>query len=89
MVDFVAVHPRIIGALRERVKGVGTGIFHGLVQVADHLGIDTIWGEATVNSAPFYEKVLGLDKVEDHFFIRGETLDHFRRQLKRLHAPET
>ena len=89
MVDFVAVHPRVIGALRERIKGVGTGIFHGLIQIADQLGIDTIWGEATLNSAPFYEKVLGIEKVEDHFFIRGETLERCRRQFQGLHAPGT
>ena len=29
IVDFVAVHPHIVGRLREPVRGVGTGIFSG------------------------------------------------------------
>jgi hypothetical protein len=63
IVDFVAVHPHIVGQLHERIRGIGTGLFWGLVQIADVLGIKTIWGEATANSAPFYERILGSDRI--------------------------
>ncbi len=85
IVDFVAVHPHIVGQIHGRIRGVGTGLFHGLIQIADRLGIETIWGEATVNSAPFYERILGADRILDSFFISGETMEHCRRELKRIH----
>ena len=53
------------------------------VGFADALGIGTIWGEATKNSAAFYEKVLNLPKVTDHFFVQGETMEHCRQQYRR------
>ncbi|MBI4028083.1 MAG: hypothetical protein HY360_24075 [Verrucomicrobia bacterium] len=85
IMDFVAVHPSVIGAVRGKVRGVGTGLFHGLVCIADELKVGTIWGEATANSAPFYEKILGADRSLDHFFINGETMEHCRRQLGGMH----
>jgi hypothetical protein len=85
IVDFVAVHPHVVGQLRGRVRGIGTGLFSGLIQIADDLGIEMIWGEATVNSAPFYEKVLGVERIYDQFVIAGETLARCRRQLGRMH----
>lgn len=54
-----------------------------LVGLADELGIETLWGEATKNSAPFYERVLNLPKVTDRFFVRGETMEHCRKQYRR------
>ena len=85
IVDFVAVHPNVIGRLRENIRGVGTGLFNGLIQIADDLGIGMIWGEATVNSAPFYEKILGAESVFDQFHIQGEAMENCRRKLARIH----
>jgi hypothetical protein len=39
IVDFVAVHPHVVGRLHERIRGIGTGLFHGLVRIADDLGL--------------------------------------------------
>src|SRR5204863_1635882 len=61
IVDFLAVHPKLLSN-RRRVRGVGSGIIYSLVGLADALGIGTIWGEATENSAAFYERVLNLPK---------------------------
>ena len=85
IVDFVAVHPHVVGRLHERVRGIGTGLFHGLIQIADDLGIDMVWGEATANSAPFYEKILGAESVLDQFHIHGQTMNHCRQELARIH----
>ena len=87
IVDFVAVHPHVVGRLRENIRGMGTGLFNGLIQIADHLGIEIIWGEATANSAPFYEKILGAEVVFDQFHIQGEAMAHCRRELSRIHQP--
>jgi hypothetical protein len=88
IVDFVAVHPHVVGRLHQRIRGVGTGLFHGLIQLADALEIETIWGEATANSAPFYQKILGAESIRDQFVMAGETLAHCRRQLDRLHSSQ-
>jgi hypothetical protein len=85
IVDFVAVHPQVVGHLHRRIRGIGTGLFDGLIRIADRLGIEMIWGEATVNSAPFYEKILGAEVVFDQFHIQGETMNRCRRELARIH----
>lgn len=84
IVDFLAVHPKVLAETRGRVRGVGTGILYSLVGLADALGIATIWGEATRNSAPFYERVLGLPRVTDHFFVEGQTMEHCRQQSRNM-----
>ena len=55
-----------------------------LVRLADELKVPVIWGEATRNSAPFYEKVLNLPRVTDHFFVHGETMEYCRQQYERV-----
>jgi hypothetical protein len=85
IVNFVAVHPHIVGQLHGRIRGVGTGLFNALIQIADALGIKMIWGEATVNSAHFYEKILGAESVFDQFHIPGATMNHCRAELARIH----
>lgn len=82
IVDFLAVHPKVLAGVGGRVRGVGTGIIYSLVGLADALGIETIWGETTKNSAPFYEKVLALPEVTDHFFVTGATMEHCREQYR-------
>lgn len=89
IVDFVAVHPHVVGRLRENIRDMGTGLFNGLIQIADDLGIKMIWGEATVNSAPFYERILGAKPVLDPFHLQGEAMEHCRRELARIHQPRT
>jgi hypothetical protein len=85
IVDFVAVHPHVVGRLRGHIRGIGTGLFNGLIRIADELEIKIIWGEATVNSAPFYEKILGAERIYDQFVISGETMARCRRQLGGMH----
>ena len=81
------MHPHVVGRLRENIRGMGTGLFNSLIRIADDLGIELIWGEATANSAPFYEKILGVEVVFDQFQIQGEAMAHCRRELGRIHQP--
>ena len=87
IVDFVAVHPHVVGRLHGHIRGMGTGLFNGLIQIADDLKIEMIWGEATVNSAPFCERILGAERIFDQFHLQGATMEHCRRELARIHRP--
>ena len=57
--------------------------------LADSLGMETMWGEATASSASFYEKVLKIRPVQDLFIIRRDMMRdiarrYFARQQRRL-----
>lgn len=82
VLEFLSVHPAIVGRVEPRVSGVGTGLLYGLAELAGRLGLKLIWGEATAYSAPFYSHVLATPGIQDHFFIRGETLEHCRREFR-------
>jgi len=80
--DFLALHPRTFDE-QERVTGVGSGIVYCLVSLAKSLQIHRIWGEATVYSAPFYEKLLGQSPVLDLFEIESREMKAIQnRQAK-------
>jgi hypothetical protein len=49
-----------------------------LVELAGGLGVDLIWGEATSSSAPFYERVLQRQPVQDLFLIQSADMDRIR-----------
>lgn len=66
--DFLALHPRALDR-RFHVSGVGSGIMFGLVRLAKAMRIPRIWGEATVHSAGFYEKLLAVQPIRDLFII--------------------
>lgn len=84
--DFLAVHPRALDRSR-RVSGVGSGIAFGLVRLANALNIPRIWGEATVNSASFYESLLAVSSVQDLFIIEAaEMAAIVKRQEKISHS---
>jgi hypothetical protein len=72
--DFLALHPC---ALEQpgRMNGVGSGIVFGLVQLAKALRIPRVWGEATVHSAPFYEKLLAVAPIQDLFIIEAGEME--------------
>lgn len=84
VLEFAAVHPLLLEDAQRNVRGVGTGMLYSLIRIADEIKSHTVWGEATENSAPFYEKVLGIPRVGDHFFITGKAMEHCRRQFQVL-----
>lgn len=85
--DFLALHPRTLESTW-RVNGVGSGIVFGLVQLAKALNITRIWGEATVNSAPFYEKLLEISPVEDLFIIESTEMAAIIRRQEKINHPK-
>jgi hypothetical protein len=84
VLDFLAVRPGMSFA-NEPIRGIGTGIIYGLANLADAIGMQIIWGEATASSAPFYERVLQIRPVNDLFIIRKGAMRRFReRYLTKL-----
>jgi hypothetical protein len=77
VVDFLAVRPGLSFA-KMPIRGLGTGILASLTGLADSLGMDKMWGEATASSAPFYEKVLKTKPIKDLFVVR-------RRMMQRIY----
>lgn len=88
VLDFLAVRPGLKFA-GQPISGVGSGVLFSLTGLAETLGMETIWGEATANSAPFYEKVLKTRPIQDLFIIQREMMGdiaqrYFARQKHRL-----
>lgn len=67
MIDFLFVHPNICGQL-VGVKAVGLQMLQSVCLLARELDCKRVWGEATLDSAPFYERQLRRP-IEDHFAI--------------------
>jgi hypothetical protein len=84
--DFLALHPRTLGPTW-RMSGVGSGIVFGLVQLARALHISRIWGEATVNSAHFYEKLLAVSPVQDLFIIETREMAAITKRQEKISNP--
>lgn len=83
--DFLAVRPGLTFA-KQPIYGMGAGLLLCLTNLADSLDMDTIWGEATASSAPFYEKVLQIRPVKDLFIIGRQAMrgmqTYHREKLK-------
>lgn len=84
--DFLALHPRALGRTR-RVRGAGSGIVFGLVRLANTLKIPRIWGEATVNSASFYENLLAVHPVQDLFVIEAAEMAAIIKRQEKISNP--
>jgi hypothetical protein len=84
--DFLALHPRALDQAWQ-VSGIGSGIVFGLVQLAKALRIRRIWGEATVNSAPFYEKLLAVSHVHDLFVIETQEMAAITKRQNKISNP--
>jgi hypothetical protein len=84
--DFLALHPRALERNR-RVNGVGSGIVFGLVQLAKALKVPRIWGEATRNSASFYEKLLAVSPIRDLFIIEAPEMAAITKRQEKIGEP--
>ncbi len=80
VIDFLFVHPDICGKL-VGVKTVGLQILQATCLLARELGCKLVWGEATLDSAPFYQYQLGR-LVEDHFAIEKAEILSFAQRLR-------
>lgn len=62
ILEFLSVPPAIVGRAAP-VRGVGTGLLYGLVELGGSMGMPLIWGAATALSAPFYAKALAVREI--------------------------
>ncbi len=83
VLDFLAVRPGLTFA-SQPISGIGSGVLACLLDMADSLGMETMWGEATASSAPFYEKVLQIRPVKDLFIVRREA----RRGIRKFYLAD-
>ena len=88
VLDFLAVRPGLMFA-KQPISGMGSGILFTLMGMANSLGMETMWGEATASSASFYEKVLQIRPVKDLFIVHREAMrsiraDYLTDQERRL-----
>lgn len=77
VLDFLAVRPGLRFAGKP-ISGIGSGVLASLADMADSLGMETMWGEATASSAPFYEKILRTRPVKDLFIIHRDMMRNVR-----------
>ena len=59
---------------------MGSAMFMAIAIVAERMGCQLVWGEATETSCTFYQKLLGGTPVMDHFFFGSEALAGLREQ---------
>ena len=78
VLDFLAVRPGLTFR-NQPISGIGSGVLARLMDLADSLDTETMWGEATASSAPFYEKVLQICPVQDLFIIHREAMRGVRK----------
>lgn len=53
--DYLCVHPLLYGS--GSIRGVGSAMLWYLALIAEHIGADVIWGEATQMSCRFYSHI--------------------------------
>jgi hypothetical protein len=70
--DYLAAHPLIVRRpheptkdLPKAIRGVGLALFYYMCLLARELGSQTIWGEATQNSAPIYRRWFQRNDISD------------------------
>ena len=79
MLDFLFVHPAISGRKRN-VRGVGLKIFQAVCFIARAIDCSVVWGEATRDSAGFYERQLHRC-VKDRFELQRSEIAALASQL--------
>lgn len=82
--EFLSVHPAIVGRFDPQISGVGKGLVYGLAELAGQVAIPLIWGEATAHSAPFYSHILAVRRMDDRLVIGGKALQHCRRGFREI-----
>src|SRR5438876_2095310 len=64
-VQYIATHPLHVRDESSPLRGLGTALVYYVVYVANHIDAGGLWGEATQDSAQFYNKSLGRNNILD------------------------
>jgi hypothetical protein len=80
MIDFLFVHPAICGRVTD-VRSVGINLLRAVCLIASTLKCKRVWGEATRDSAPFYQHRLQR-LVEDQFAFERHEIDRFAATIE-------
>lgn len=88
MVDFLAVHPREVRSEQSRFKGLGSCLLWYVAEFADELEAETLWLEATQNSAPAYQRIFGLEAVKDLVVLSRSQYTVFRDSMRQAQGVE-
>lgn len=88
-VDLLAVHPREVASERQRFKGLGPCLLWYVAEFAEELEAESLWLEATQNSATFYERAFELKGVKDLVVLDRNQYTLFRDSVRRGHGLES
>ena len=80
MIDFLFVHPSISGKA-VNVKSIGLRLLQAICLIAETIGCPLVWGEATRESASFYERQLH-QAVKDRFEITSTLISQLAAALE-------
>lgn len=80
MVDFLFVHPSISGKA-VNVKSIGLRLLQAICLIAETIGCPLVWGEATRDSASFYERQLH-QPVKDRFEVASTLISQLAAALE-------
>jgi len=80
IVDYLTTHP--LTKMAGISGGCGSALLYFIATVADGVGPKHFWGEATQNSAKFYECTLGLRHTTDLILASAHNLTQFKNQMK-------
>lgn len=80
-IDFLTVHPRTLAGHNRPVKGIGTALLYFVTCIAKEIDAASIWGEATQNSAEFYQKVFSKPGIKDLIFLNKKDYTSFRDRI--------
>jgi hypothetical protein len=78
-IEILTRHPAFVnrGTKEGAIRGVGTALLYFVTSVALALDANVIWGEATQNSAKFYQDVFKKSEMTDLIFLTKEEYTEF------------
>lgn len=80
ILDYLGAHPFIARPKEDsthKVRGVGVALLYFIAQIVKQENCTALWGEATSSSAPYYQNIFELDRVEDLIFAPKANLMAF------------
>lgn len=92
VLDYLGTHPLIARPFNEneaKVGGVGVALLYFIGQLLKRQNCQTLWGEATSLSASYYQKVFGLEGVEDLIVAPRENVIRFLEECERDWSAES